>query len=107
MTMPTDVRGLCGQDAGSPSGDVDQSCARISAPISPPPERKSGPPGATPLDSLSCIRGLLSGLQPPRRSALPLIKEPQGGTNHFACATVAAECDLAVDEGFKLRSERD
>src|SRR5215831_19814545 len=29
-----------GHMAGSPNGEVDQSCARISAPIFPPPERK-------------------------------------------------------------------
>jgi hypothetical protein len=31
----------CGQSAGSPSGDVDQSCPRINAPSSPPPARNS------------------------------------------------------------------
>jgi hypothetical protein len=37
----TAVRSDCGQAAGGPSGDADQSCARINAPISPPPARKS------------------------------------------------------------------
>src|SRR5436190_4398049 len=45
----TAVRSDCGQAAGGPSGDADQSCARIKAPISPPPSRKSSAPrvGAT------------------------------------------------------------
>src|ERR1700679_2068578 len=37
----TAVRRLCGQVSGRPSGLNDQSWARISAPISPPPARKS------------------------------------------------------------------
>src|SRR4051812_2131927 len=107
MTIPTAVRRECGQVCGSPKGDVDQSWARISAPIAPPPKRKSGAAGATPLGSLSCIRELPDGLQPALQAALPLIEEPQGGTNDFACAAVAAGGDLAVDEGFELRRERD
>ena len=35
------VRKLCGQFSGFPSGLADQSYARVNAPISPPPERKS------------------------------------------------------------------
>src|ERR1700689_306589 len=35
------VRRLCGQVSGFPSGLDDQSCARVNAPISPPPARKS------------------------------------------------------------------
>src|SRR5580658_1923648 len=35
------VRRLCGQRDGAPSGVADQSCARMRAPISPPPARKS------------------------------------------------------------------
>jgi hypothetical protein len=34
---------LCGQAEGSPSGVMDQSCARTLAPISPPPLRNSVP----------------------------------------------------------------
>ncbi len=34
------VRKLCGQVWGGPSGVLDQSWLRISAPISPPPARK-------------------------------------------------------------------
>src|SRR6266851_6802622 len=37
----TAVRRLCGQVSGFPSGLLDQSSARINAPISPPPARKS------------------------------------------------------------------
>src|SRR5476649_2200426 len=43
--MRTAVRKLCGQVAGSPSGLDDQSCARVNAPISPPPARKSAEAG--------------------------------------------------------------
>src|SRR5712692_2318081 len=39
--MRTAVRKLCGQASGGPSGPADQSCARINAPISSPPARKS------------------------------------------------------------------
>lgn len=34
----TEVRRLCGQLTGGPSGVFDQSIERISAPISPPPD---------------------------------------------------------------------
>src|ERR1700681_3288823 len=37
----TAVRRLCGQVSGFPSGLLDQSKARVNAPISPPPARKS------------------------------------------------------------------
>src|SRR6187200_2537294 len=40
----TAVRSDCGQPEGEPRDDVAQSCARISAPISPPPSRKSSAP---------------------------------------------------------------
>jgi hypothetical protein len=36
----TVVRSACGQPSGGPSEVADQSWARISAPISPPPARK-------------------------------------------------------------------
>lgn len=39
------VRSGCGQVSGGPSGVVSQSCARISAPISPPAARKLGHTG--------------------------------------------------------------
>src|SRR3569832_2990306 len=39
--MRTAVLRLCGQCAGVPSGDVDQSWPRMSAPSSPPSARKS------------------------------------------------------------------
>src|SRR6478672_6151182 len=39
---PTTERKDCGHCSGAPSGDVDQSCVRISAPTSPPPDRKTG-----------------------------------------------------------------
>src|SRR5687768_14653675 len=35
------VRSGCGQVSGEPSGLADQSCARMSAPISPPPFRNT------------------------------------------------------------------
>jgi hypothetical protein len=35
------LRRLCGQLSGAPIAVADQSCARVSAPISPPPARKS------------------------------------------------------------------
>ncbi|MFO1060788.1 MAG: hypothetical protein U1E53_27920 [Dongiaceae bacterium] len=38
----TEVRNDCGQPASGPSGVAAQSVARISAPMSPPPARKSG-----------------------------------------------------------------
>src|SRR6202158_1817331 len=43
--MRSAVRRLCGQVSGFPSGLADQSYARISAPISPPPARKSAEVG--------------------------------------------------------------
>ena len=39
--MRTAVLRLCGQPDTGPSGVADQSCARISRPISPPPVRKA------------------------------------------------------------------
>src|ERR1044072_3353800 len=39
--MRAAVRRLCGQVSGVPIGVADQSCARVNAPISPPPARKS------------------------------------------------------------------
>src|SRR5260370_18011935 len=43
--MRTAVRRLCGQASGFPSGVADQSYSRVSAPISPPPARKSAEVG--------------------------------------------------------------
>src|SRR5260370_36489379 len=43
--MRTAVRRLCGQASGFPSGVADQSYSRVSAPISPPPARKSAEAG--------------------------------------------------------------
>src|SRR5665647_394179 len=43
--MRNAVRRLCGQDSGFPSGVADQSWARVNAPISPPPARKSAEVG--------------------------------------------------------------
>src|SRR4051812_10796459 len=40
--MPTAVRRLCGQESTGPIGVAAQSCARTSAPISPPPARNAG-----------------------------------------------------------------
>src|ERR1700730_14841271 len=42
----TAVRKLCGQVSGRPGGVDDQSYARVNAPISPPPARKSAEVGA-------------------------------------------------------------
>jgi len=39
------VRKLCGQVSDFPSGLADQSYARVAAPISPPPARKSAEVG--------------------------------------------------------------
>src|SRR6266568_9512563 len=43
--MRNAVRKLCGQCSGVPSGLADQSYARVNAPISPPPARKSAEVG--------------------------------------------------------------
>src|SRR5689334_23180135 len=55
-SRPTTERSDCGQVCGGPSGESDQSCWRINAPTSPPPERKcrewsapGGLPGALTL----------------------------------------------------------
>lgn len=49
---------LCGQVSTGPNGVFDQSCERIRAPISPPPERKSSARrGASSLSRASCISG--------------------------------------------------
>jgi hypothetical protein len=39
------VRKLCGQVSGDPSGVAAQGYARVNAPISPPPARKSAEAG--------------------------------------------------------------
>src|SRR6266849_4328666 len=43
--MRNAVRKLCGHVSGVPSGLADQSYARVNAPISPPPARKSAEVG--------------------------------------------------------------
>ena len=45
--MLTAVLTLCDHVSGCPSGDVDQSLARIRAPISPPPASHAGLVGST------------------------------------------------------------
>ena len=39
----TTVRRDCGHVSGCPSGEADQSWVRISAPMTPPPDRNSAP----------------------------------------------------------------
>jgi len=52
-------RRLCGQSCGAPKGVAPQSWARMSAPISPPPERNSSTPsGPEPVSSSSIFRNL-------------------------------------------------
>src|SRR5665213_971812 len=48
--MRSAVRRLCGQVSGGPSGVADQSWARVKAPISPPPARKSAEIGLSTLN---------------------------------------------------------
>jgi hypothetical protein len=48
MQRLTAVRKLCGQRSIRPSGVLSQSIARTSAPISPPPKRKSAANGFRP-----------------------------------------------------------
>jgi hypothetical protein len=55
--MRTAVRKLCGQVSGAPSGLADQSYARVNAPISPPPARKSAEVGLLIFN----IKGLIGG----------------------------------------------
>jgi hypothetical protein len=50
-SMLTVLRKLCGHAAPGPSGDFDQSSARIRAPISPPPWRNAR--FAAPIEELS------------------------------------------------------
>src|SRR5215470_3877306 len=68
--MLTAVFRLCGQPAGGPTGDLDQSVVRVRSPISPPPARKERSelcavttPGAAASDGSSgapCGRGKLA-----------------------------------------------
>jgi hypothetical protein len=58
----TAVRKLCGQVSGCPSGLADQSYARVSAPISPPPVRKSTEVGL-----------LIFNIQDDQRRVLPML----------------------------------
>src|SRR3990170_686889 len=94
---PTRVLSPSGQPSGVPSGVADQSCARMRAPISPPPERKSGAAGSIPLGRLSCMERIRQGLQLALHAPLALVEEPQGRPNDLAGAAVAAGRDLAVD----------
>jgi hypothetical protein len=55
--MRTAVRKLCGQVSGAPSGLADQSYARVNAPMSPPPARKSAEVGLLIFN----IKGLIGG----------------------------------------------
>src|SRR5687768_8702795 len=93
----SDERKDCGQFSAGPSGVADQSCARMSPPMSPPPVRKSGAAGAIPLGRLSCMERIRRGLQLALHAPFALIEEPQGGPHDFAGAAVATGCDLAID----------
>jgi hypothetical protein len=97
---------LWGQNSGGPRGDVLQSCARMRAPISPPPSRKVRvPPADRPCRASSAeeesgVGSLLSMATSPRnRSGPDLLR---GGLN-CADAAGAAGHDNPVEKGFHVR----
>src|SRR3712207_1147833 len=86
---PTRVLSSTGQLSGVPRDVAAQSWARIKAPISPPPERKPGAEGTTPLDRLSSMERIRRGLQLALHAPFPLVEEPQGGTHDLTGAAVS------------------
>ena len=64
-SIRTAVRRLCGQVSGRPSGVDDQSWARINAPISPPPARKSAEVGSVLIFNIHGDESALTGLRSP------------------------------------------
>src|SRR5665213_1993710 len=81
-TSRTAVRRLCGQLSGRPSGVDDQSRARINAPISPPPTRKST---VFAMGTLTFnIRNDRRPIPPPAKSVLTVLpcSALTGGSHH-------------------------
>src|SRR5687768_13207922 len=66
----TTVRSDCDQPAGGPSDECDQSCARISAPISPPPIKKRRVRSSVPAWERPRSRGAVNSLILPDRRPL-------------------------------------
>jgi hypothetical protein len=96
----TMVLRLCGQASIRPSGVVDQACVRMSAPISPPPARKSvlvvglGLPCKRVLRWRGCL-----GLAP-----LLLVPHPQARREDIADSRKLAKETLATSSHVSWRS---
>src|SRR5882724_3102629 len=98
--MRNAVRKLCGQVSGVPSGLADQSYARVNAPISPPPARKSAEVGRlifsiqddrdqfSPIDSRN-LTACRSPSKPTGRRLVPNIFSSDGTRPPGACAPAA------------------
>src|SRR6478752_992824 len=74
--MRTQVRRLLGQVCGGPSGDRDQSMARMRCPISPPPER----------NAKTSVAGSKGGFSSSKVTIDPLARRALGGVRHFAAS---------------------
>src|SRR3979411_1560557 len=70
------VRKLCGQFSGGPSGLADQSYARVNAPISPPPARKSAEVGRLIFNIQTIAQS--SPNEPPELSRLSHLRQTHG-----------------------------
>src|SRR5260370_20539240 len=78
--MRSAVRRLCGQVSGFPSGAADQSYARISAPISPPPARKSAEVGLLIFNIRDDRSQVQPNLQPELNRLSETMQTPWPGT---------------------------
>src|SRR3712207_383780 len=97
---PTRVLSGCGHAMGSPSGVVPQSCARISAPIWPPPSRNSGQASS----ALPCIGLACRKLRLP---AIPLVEKAEGRADNLAGTAVMAGRNLGSDHSGEFRRQGD
>ena len=84
---------------------LDQSCSRMSAPISPPPVRR-----ASPADASAILRIALSLNRDTPRPLVPLmlpLKQAERRADHLAGVLVLARGDLDADERVQLGREGD
>src|SRR5215218_7424559 len=94
------VRSGCGQVSGGPRGVANQSYARMSAPISPPPSRKAELAGGS---LRPCMRSSgCEGVLPAPVPRVLTLKEPQAGPHHLACVLVLPGSHLGPDERVQL-----
>src|SRR5918993_1578396 len=100
----TSVLRACGQAAGSPRGELDQSCARMSAPVAPPLARKSGVGPVLPLPCMAPARPARVPLAPVPFGLLP--NAARVGPSGPPCVPAPTELDPGRNERVQLGSPR-